>query len=130
MKIKNITIWSLLSYLCIPALLGAPVSASAATLQTTPTGIQFISVMNQQTEDEAGDEKTENSKPAAHKDQAAEDEKRKKYCATARKNLELLRSNMEERTFTTEEGKIVKYTPYQLKKMIEESEAAEKANCD
>lgn len=87
--------------------------------------------MNQQAADSEQEEvEAESSKPAAVKDQAVEDEKRKKYCATARKNLDLLRANMDEPTFTTEDGKIVRYTPDQLKKMIQESEAAEKANCD
>jgi len=131
MKIKTITGSSLISILCLPALLVASVSASATTLQATATSMQAITVMNQQTADtKQAEQAAKDSKPKEAKDQAAIDEDRKKYCATARKNLELLRSNMEGRAFTTEDGKIVKYTPDQLQKMIKESEAAEKANCD
>ena len=131
MKIKTITGSSLISTLCLPALLVASLSASATTLQTTATSMQAITVMNQQTADAKQAElEAKDSKPKEAKDQAAIDEERKKYCATARKNLELLRSNMEGRTFTTEDGKIVKYSPDQLQKMIKESENAEKANCD
>ena len=131
MKIKTITGSSLISILCLPALLVASVSASATTLQATATSMQAITVMNQQAADaKQAEQAAKDSKPKEAKDQAAIDEERKKYCATARKNLELLRSNMEGRAFTTEDGKIVKYTPDQLQKMIKESEAAEKANCD
>jgi len=131
MKIKTITGISLISTLCLPALLVASLSAGASTLQTTATSMQAITVMNQQTADtKQAEQEAKDSKPKEAKDQAAIDEERKKYCATARKNLELLRSNMEGRAFTTEDGKIVKYTPDQLQKMIKESENAEKANCD
>jgi len=131
MKIKTITGSSLISTLCLPALLVASLSASATILQTTAASMQAITVMNQQTADtKQAEQEAKDSKPKEAKDQAAIDEERKKYCATARKNLELLRSNMEGRTFTTEDGKIVKYSPDQLQKMIKESEAAEKANCD
>ena len=131
MKIKTITGSSLISTLCLPALLVASISTSASILQTTAASMQAITVMNQQTADtKQAEQEAKDSKPKEAKDQAAIDEERKKYCATARKNLELLRSNMEGRTFTTEDGKIVKYSPDQLQKMIKESEAAEKANCD
>lgn len=130
MKIKNLSGSSLFSYLCIPALLIASLSSSAGSLTAT-SSMQAIAIINQQTADsEPNDVKAEESKPTEVKDQAAEDEKRKKYCATARKNLELLRANTNDPTFTTEKGSIVRYTPDQLKKMIKESEAAEKANCD
>ena len=131
MKTKHIDRSSLIRTLCIPALLVASLSAGATTLQTTATSMLAITVMNQQTADTKQEElEVKDSKPKKAKDQVAIDEERKKYCATARKNLELLRSNTEGRAFTTEDGKIVKYTPDQLQKMIKDSEAAEKANCD
>jgi len=131
MKTQNITVSSLIRNLCIPILVVVSLSASATIQLTTATGLQAIGVMNQQSANaEQGEQVAKDSTPKEEKDQAAIDEERKKYCATARKNLELLRSNMQERTFTTEDGKIVKYTPDQLQKMIKESEAAEKANCD
>ena len=131
MKIKTITGISLISTLCLPALLAASLCANATILQTTAANMQSIAVMNQQTADaKQGEAEAKDSKPKEAKDQAAIDEERKKYCATARKNLELLRSNMEGRAFTTEDGKIVKYSPDQLQKKIKESENAEKANCD
>ncbi len=131
MKTNKLSHRALLSYICLPVLLVVSISSSAAVQVAAAINMQAIAVMNQQTaEAEQGEMKTEGSKPTEVKDQAAEDEKRKKYCATARKNLELLRSNTEGRAFTTEDGKIVKYTPDQLQKMIKESEAAEKANCD
>ena len=131
MKFKTITGSSLISTLCLPALLVASLSAGATTLQTTAASMQAITVMNQQTADtKQAEQEAKDSKPKEAKDQAAIDEERKKYCATARKNLELLKSNMEGRAFTTEDGEIVKYTPDQLQKKIKESENAEKANCD
>mgnify|MGYP001828219238 CR=1 FL=1 len=131
MKLKNLPGSTLFSCICIPALLIFPLSCNATAQLATAINMQAIAVMNQQEADGVREEATEKaSKPEAVNDQAAEDEKRKKYCATARKNLELLRSNTEGRAFTTENGEIVKYSPDQLQKMIEESEAAEKANCD
>ena len=131
MKLKNLPGSTLFSCICIPALLIFPLSCNATAQLATAINMQAIAVMNQQTaEAEQGEMKTEEGKPAEVKDQTAEDEKRKKYSATARKNLELLRSNTEGRAFTTENGEIVKYSPDQLQKMIKESEAAEKANCD
>jgi hypothetical protein len=131
MKTNKLSHRALLSYICLPVLLVVSISSSAAVQVASASSMQAIAVMNQQEADGAQEEATEEaSKPTEVKDQAAEDEKRKKYCATARKNLELLRSNTEGRAFTTEDGSIVKYTPDQLQKMIKESEAAEKANCD
>lgn len=131
MKTNKLSHRALLSYICLPVLLVVSISSSAAVQVASASSMQAIAVINQQEADSAQEEATEEaSKPTEVKDQAAEDEKRKKYCATARKNLELLRSNTEGRAFTTEDGKIVKYTPDQLQKMIKESEAAEKANCD
>ena len=135
MKLKNLPGSTLFSCICIPALLIFPLSCNATAQLATAINMQAIAVINQQEADGAQEEATkeatkEASKPETVKDQAAEDEKRKKYCATARKNLELLRSNTEGRAFTTENGEIVKYSPDQLQKMIKESEAAEKANCD
>ena len=131
MKTNNFSHRALLSYICLPVLLAVSIPSSASTQLLTASSMQTIAVINQQEADGAQEEATEEAKkPAAEKDQAAEDEKRKKYCATARKNLELLRANISDPTFTTEEGKIVRYTPAQLQKMIKDSEAAEKANCD
>ena len=131
MKTNKLSHRVLLSYICVPVLLVVSITSNATMQVATTSSMQAIAVMNQQEADSAQEETTEEaSKPDAVKDQAAVDEKRKKYCATARKNLELLRSNTEGRAFTTENGEIVKYTPDQLQKMIEESEAAEKANCD
>ena len=131
MKTNKLSHRALLSYICLPVLLVVSISSSAAVQVASASSMQAIAVINQQEADSAQEEATEEaSKPTEVKDQAAEDEKRKKYCATARKNLELLRSNTEGRAFTTEDGSIVKYTPDQLQKMIKESEAAEKANCD
>ena len=140
MKIKTIQVSGVICTLCLPALLVVSLSANATSLlATAATSTQAITVMSQQdadtdpdldTDTEQAKQKAKDSKPKEEKDQAAIDEERKKYCATARKNLQLLRSNMEGRTFTTEDGKIVKYTPTQLQNMIKESEKAEKANCD
>ena len=138
MKIKTIQVSGVICTLCLPALLVVSLSANATSLlATAATSTQAITVMSQQDADtdpdldaEQAKQKAKDSKPKEEKDQAAIDEERKKYCATARKNLQLLRSNMEGRTFTTEDGKIVKYTPTQLQNMIKESEKAEKANCD
>ena len=131
MKTNKLSNSTLLSYICVPVLLVVSITSNATMQVATTSSMQAIAVINQQEADGAAEEATEEaSEPEVVKDQAAEDEKRKKYCATARKNLELLRSNTEGRAFTTEDGSIVKYTPDQLQKMIKESEAAEKANCD
>ena len=130
MKTNNFSHSSLLSYIYIPVFLAVSFTSSAP-YRSDCSSMPAIAIINQQEADTEQEEATtEASKPVVVKDQAAEDEKREKYCATARKNLELLRANIGDPTFTTEEGKIVRYTPAELQKMIKESEAAEKANCD
>ena len=157
MKTNKLSHRALLSYLCLPVLLVVSISCSASIQLATASSMQAIAVINQQDADtdldadpdldldadpdldldadpdldtEQAEQKANDNQPKEEKDQAAIDEERKKYCATARKNLELLRANLNDPTFTTEEGNIVRYTPAELQKMIKESEAAEKANCD
>ena len=119
---------------CIVALLTITLPASATSVLATNTDRAPNLAMNQQAEksnqgdkDKAG---ATDTNLADEQKKEAEEAERKKQCAKARKNLDILKGSQGTKTFRTSEGEIVRYTPDQIKKMIQDNESVVKDNCE
>jgi len=71
---------------------------------------------------------TENS--ADNAQETEKKESRKELCDKAQKNLELLKDKSGSRTFKTNQGEIVRYSPDEIKQMIKDNESLAEDNCE
>lgn len=113
-------------------------SASATSLLETNTAntnrAPDPAVMNYQAEEsnQGGKDKVVATDTSIADEQKKEGEEveRKKQCAMASKNLDILKTSQGVKTFRTSEGEIVRYSPDKIKQMIEDNEIVEKENCE
>ena len=119
---------------CIVALLTITLPASATSVLATNTDRAPNLAMNQQAEKSSQGDKDKagatDTNLADEQKKEAEEAERKKQCAKARKNLDILKGSQGTKTFRTSEGEIVRYTPDQIKKMIQDNESVVKDNCE
>jgi len=131
MKTNFFSVNSLIYITGFVALLVAPLSASAYTHVPAIFGLQAGAGISLQAADtDRGAAENENENSEGTKKNSADVEKQKKQCDMARKNLALLRADKGGRSFKTTEGTLVRYSPDQMKQMIEDSEIAEKESCE
>lgn len=119
---------------CLVTLLAISLPASATSVFELNTDRATNLAMKQQAEqsNQGGKDKagaTDTSLPDEQKKEAEEAE-RKKQCAKARKNLDILKGSQGTKTFRTSAGEIVRYTPDQMKQMIQDNESVVKDNCE
>lgn len=113
-------------------------SASATSLLETNTAntnrAPDPAVMNHQAEEsnQGGKDKVvaKDTSIADEQKKEGEEVERKKQCAMASKNLDILKKSQGVKTFRTSEGKIVRYSPDKIKQMIQDNEAVVKENCE
>ena len=119
---------------CIVALLAITLPASATSVLATNTDRAPNLAMNQQAEKSSQGDKDKagatDTNLADEQKKEAEEAERKKQCAKARKNLDILKGSQGTKTFRTSEGEIVRYTPDQIKQIIQDNEAVVKDNCE
>ena len=120
--------------ICVVALLAISLPAGATSALETNTDRAPNLAMNQQAEqsNQAGKDKAEATDTSLAEEQKkeADEAERKKQCAKARKNLDILKASQGTKTFRTSEGEIVRYSPDQIKQMIQDNEAVVKDNCE
>lgn len=113
-------------------------SASATSLLETNTAntnrAPDPAAMNHQAEEsnQGGKDKVvaTDTSIADEQNKEGEEVERKKQCAMASKNLDILKKSQGVKTFRTSEGEIVRYSPDKIKQMIEDNEIVEKENCE
>jgi len=122
---------------CFVTLLAISLPASATSLleaNTANTNRAPDPAMNLQAEEsnQGGKDKTEAADTGIADEQKkeAEEVERKKQCAMASKNLDILKTSQGVKTFRTSEGEIVRYSPDKIKQMIQDNETVVKESCE
>lgn len=119
---------------CFVTLLAISLPASATSLLETNTDRAPDPAMNLQAEEsnQGGKDKAEATDTGIADEQKkeAEEVERKKQCAMASKNLDILKTSQGVKTFRTNEGEIVRYSPDKIKQMIQDNETVVKESCE